>query len=404
MQLDTSIPLQARGPQIDSPVNALFNVARLRSAQTQVAEQQRQAAEQGALANVLRSPDTFGADGRFNRTALPAIAGASPGAALQYAGLANQQDASADQADVRRMQLAKQSMELQGRLLQGVRDEPSYQAAKQEAARFGMDVSQLPASYDPAFVQQALARTMSQMEQFDMLYKQHVMNGLSAPQQSSAGFFQTDKTGNVRMVNGPDGKPLMPVTIDPNAQGNVSKAKAFGTAQGKADAENQQGFGQAEATANQIMGVIDQAINHPGRGYATGTSSMLPIVPGTNAADFNAVLDQIKGQAFLQAFESLKGGGQITEVEGTKATQAIARLERSQSEGEFVKSLQELRGIVANGLERARRKAGEAASSTGTGPATAPAAAPAREVARRGRTADGRQVVEYTDGTREVVQ
>lgn len=401
MQLDTSIPLQARGPQIESPLNSLYSVARLRSAQAQLGEQERQAAERGALANVLRSPDTFGADGRFNRSALPAIAQASPGAALQYAGLANQQDASADQAEVRRMQAAKQSMELQGRLLQGVRDEPSYQAAKQEAARFGLDVSQLPASYDPAFVQRALSRTMSQMEQFDMLYKQHTMNGLSAPQQSSAGFFQTDKAGNVRMVNGPDGKPLMPVTLDASGQGAVAQAKARGTAQGKAQVENEQGFGQAEATANQIMGVIDQAINHPGRGYATGASSMLPIIPGTDAADFNAVLDQIKGQAFLQAFESLKGGGQITEVEGTKATQAIARLERAQSEGEFVKSLQELRGIVSNGLERARRKAGEAATPAAT---AAPAAAPAREVARRGRLPDGRQVVEYTDGTREVIQ
>ena len=124
-----------------------------------------------------------------------------------------------------------------------------------------------------------------------------------------------------------------------------------------------------------LPGVIDQAINHPGRGYATGASSMLPILPGTDAADFRAVLDQIKGQAFLQAFESLKGGGQITEVEGQKATQAIARLDRAQSEAEFVKSLQELRGIVASGLERARRKAGAAGQQTGAqpgGPASRP--------------------------------
>ena len=401
MALDTNIPLSIRPPQIESPQNVLMNSLRLQAAQSQLGEQQRMSAERNALADVLRSPDTFGADGRFNRAALPAIAQASPGATLQYAGLANQQDASADVADARRMQLAKQNMELQGRLLQGVRDEPSYQAAKIQAQQYGIDVSQLPPNYDPAFVQQALARTMSQMDQFDMLYKQHVMNGLSAPQQSSAGFFQTDKAGNVRMVNGPDGKPLMPVTLDASGQGAVAQAKARGTAQGKAQVENEQGFGQAEATANQIMGVIDQAINHPGRGYATGASSMLPIIPGTDAADFNAVLDQIKGQAFLQAFESLKGGGQITEVEGTKATQAIARLERAQSEGEFVKSLQELRGIVANGLERARRKAGAAAAPA---MAAAPSAGPTREVARRGRLPDGRQVVEYTDGTREVLQ
>lgn len=412
MQLDTNLALQARAPQIESPLNSLFNVARLRSVEAQAAEQQRQVAEQGALANVLRAPNTFGADGRFNRSALPAIAQASPGAAIQYAGLANQQDASADQGAVRRMQLAKQNMEMQGRLLQGVNDESTYQSAKQAAAQAGMDVSQLPPSYDPAWVTQARARTMSQLDQFEMLYRQQMMDlqrdrlardtkNFGSPVQTNRGLVQTNASGEQNWIVDSDGQRVMPTSIDAAGQGAVAQAKARGTAQGKAQVDNEQGFGQAEATANQIMGVIDQAINHPGRGYATGATSMLPIIAGTNAADFNAVLDQIKGQAFLQAFESLKGGGQITEVEGTKATQAIARLERSQSEGEFVKSLQELRGIVANGLERARRKAGAAAAPAAT---SAPAAAPAREVARRGRLPDGRQVVEYTDGTREVIQ
>ena len=379
MALDTNIPLQIRPPQIESPQNVLMNAVRLQAAQGQLGEQQRMTSERNALADVLRQPGTFGEDGRFNRSALPAIAAAAPESALQYAGLANQQDALADQGQLRRMQLAKQNMEVQGRLLQGVRDESTYQSAKQAAAQAGLDVSQLPPNYDPAWVQQALARTMSQSEQFDMLYRQQMMqlqqdrmmldrSGLSAPQQSSQGYFQTDKAGNVRMTVGPDGKPLMPVTLDAGGQGAVAQAKAYGTAQGKSQAENQQGFGQAEATANQILGVIDQAISHPGRGYATGASSMLPILPGTNAADFNAVLDQIKGQAFLQAFESLKGGGQITEVEGQKATQAIARLDRAQSEGEFVKSLQELRGIVSGGLERARRKAGPAGQQSDAQP------------------------------------
>ncbi|WP_088147016.1 hypothetical protein [Achromobacter denitrificans] len=409
MQLDTNIALQARGPQIESPINTLFNVARLRSAQAQLGEQERQAGERNALAGVLRSPDTFGADGRFNRSALPAIAQASPGAALQYAGLANQQDASAGQGELRRMQVAKQNMEMQGRLLQGVNDESTYQSAKQAAAQAGMDVSQLPASYDPAWVNQARARTMSQLDQFDMLYRQQMMElqrdrlardtgNFSAPVQTNRGLVQTNARGEQKWLED-NGERVLPASIDPNAQGSVAQAKARGTAQGKAQVENEQGLGQAEATANQIMGVIDKAINHPGREYATGLSSMAPIIAGTDAADFNTVLDQIKGQAFLQAFQSLKGGGQITEVEGTKATQAIARLDRAQSEEEFVKSLQELRGIVEAGMERARRKAG-----AGNAPLTPPAAPQARQVARRGRLPDGRQVVEYTDGTREVIQ
>ena len=81
---------------------------------------------------------------------------------------------------------------------------------------------------------------------------------------------------------------------------------------------------------------IDGLANHPGLSSAVGMR--VPgwsYVPGTEAANFASRLDQLQGQAFLQAFESLKGGGQITEVEGKKATDAIARLSQNQSEAAF---------------------------------------------------------------------
>lgn len=109
------------------------------------------------------------------------------------------------------------------------------------------------------------------------------------------------------------------------------------------------------ASANAQLRVIDQALNHPGRETATGLSSMIDPrnrVPGTDATDFQVLLDQIGGAAFLQGFESLKGGGAITEVEGKKAEQAIARLNRAQSDAEFKRSLEELRSVMAAGQAR----------------------------------------------------
>lgn len=108
------------------------------------------------------------------------------------------------------------------------------------------------------------------------------------------------------------------------------------------------------AAANQIA-VIDKALKHPGRSTATGLSGALDprnFVPGTDATDFRAVLDQIGGSAFLQAFEILKGGGAITEVEGKRATDAIARLSRAQSDEEFVTSLNDLRKVMTDGYKR----------------------------------------------------
>ena len=121
--------------------------------------------------------------------------------------------------------------------------------------------------------------------------------------------------------------------------------------------------------ANQIA-VIDKALQHPGRKTATGLSGTVDprnYIPGTDATDFRVVRDQIGGAAFLQAFESLKGGGQITEVEGRKATEAIARLNTTQSDKEFEQSLKDLRQVMQIGYKRlaGREHGGSSASGGG---------------------------------------
>jgi hypothetical protein len=58
-------------------------------------------------------------------------------------------------------------------------------------------------------------------------------------------------------------------------------------------------------------------------------------------------IKQLGGGAFLQAFESLKGGGAIQEQEGAKATAALARLANlQQGEKGFREALKEFRDEV----------------------------------------------------------
>jgi hypothetical protein len=109
-------------------------------------------------------------------------------------------------------------------------------------------------------------------------------------------------------------------------------------------------------TASYMDDLLEKTKTHPGRQYATGKSSILPKVPGTAPADFQVLLDQIGGQQFLQAFESLKGGGQITEVEGRKATEAMARMNPRQSEEAFLQGVNEFQSIVRSAKERANAK------------------------------------------------
>ena len=62
--------------------------------------------------------------------------------------------------------------------------------------------------------------------------------------------------------------------------------------------------------------------------------------------------------SFLQAFQGLKGGGQITEIEGAKATAALNRMSLAQSEAEFIKAAREFEENVTKGMELARKRAG----------------------------------------------
>lgn len=116
---------------------------------------------------------------------------------------------------------------------------------------------------------------------------------------------------------------------------------------------------QTLATADQTLSVIDQAMNHPGLATLTGLSGRIDpraMIPGTDAADARALLEQIQGATFLEAFNRLRGGGQITEVEGKKAENAIARLSTAQSDDAIRKSLGELRGIIENAKVQAVNK------------------------------------------------
>lgn len=96
-----------------------------------------------------------------------------------------------------------------------------------------------------------------------------------------------------------------------------------------------------------MISSIDGILSDPALDSSTGMLSILQSVPGTPQRRFGARANQLEGQAFLQAFESLKGGGQITEIEGQKATQAIGRLDTAQSADDYRAALNELRDVLS---------------------------------------------------------
>jgi hypothetical protein len=147
-----------------------------------------------------------------------------------------------------------------------------------------------------------------------------------------------------------------------------SGAKAGASERAKTMVEKQTDLPRLEQNTADAIAVIDKLYKAPGLPHILGWYSKAPIVPGTDQAAADALAKQIQGQTFLQAFTSLKGGGAITEVEGSKAEAAIGRLQRSQSFKDYRAALKELKSVLTRGLERARRTAQGA--SQGAAPAT----------------------------------
>ncbi|MBK6347192.1 MAG: hypothetical protein IPF68_14915 [Bacteroidales bacterium] len=150
--------------------------------------------------------------------------------------------------------------------------------------------------------------------------------------------------------------------MDPKYQAS----KAGMIAAGKESALNQvkstQELPRVIQQGEQTIKLVDDLLNHPGFKMSVGKSapigSALSLVPGTDSASFDIALNQLKGKQFLEAFESLKGGGQITQIEGEKATQAMSRMEKANTEDEFIRASREFQSIIQQGIGRAKAKAG----------------------------------------------
>jgi hypothetical protein len=141
---------------------------------------------------------------------------------------------------------------------------------------------------------------------------------------------------------------------------------------GEAAAEAITDVGGAVAKAQRAIDLIDEIAQDPALPSITGMvqgniPAGTPLIGGGQAGiDLNAKILQLQGTAFLEAFESLKGGGAITEIEGTKAEQAIARLQRAQSLEGYQAALKDLRDVIENGKIRAQERAAKASGEGGT--------------------------------------
>jgi hypothetical protein len=127
----------------------------------------------------------------------------------------------------------------------------------------------------------------------------------------------------------------------------------------KAMSEFEKNYGSQRDAMQGRIKVIDDMLAKPGLDANLGLGSLIPNRPGSEASDAAPYIEQIKGGQFLEAYNTLKGGGQITEVEGKKAEAAIARMQTNQSPESFRAAALEFRDVIQGALDRQNRKAQE---------------------------------------------
>ena len=127
-------------------------------------------------------------------------------------------------------------------------------------------------------------------------------------------------------------------------------------AQGQAKA--QLALPNSANTLQQISENIDKALTHPSLDKVIGPVDSRTYTFMPKSVEAESILDQIKGQTFLTAYDSLRGAGAITEQEGAAAKAAYNRLQRTDmGEKEYRKALGEFKKEVSVLQDIVQRKA-----------------------------------------------
>lgn len=116
----------------------------------------------------------------------------------------------------------------------------------------------------------------------------------------------------------------------------------------------------AQSSIDTTRATINNVLTHPGFNKAVGIKSSFPTIPGSDAADFEAVLETLKSQQFLSGVQNLKGMGALSDAEGAKINNSISNLTLKQSPESLRKNL----GIALETLDNAQKRLGKQYANT----------------------------------------
>ncbi|MGO7157032.1 transglycosylase SLT domain-containing protein [Rhizobium leguminosarum] len=202
------------------------------------------------------------------------------------------------------------------------------------------------------------------------------------PGSTAAPTTRTVDTGTELITLGPGGQEVKRTTKE---NYEAAKDTAQGSTEGKAAGDAVSSLPSDLMQADQTIKNIDELLTSKGLNSIVGSVDQFrpSWTMGADGRDALTRLKQLQGGAFLQAYGLLKGGGQITEVEGGKAQDAMARMDRSLDEPHFRAALKDFRDAVEQGVAKMKERAKVAAPSAPADPAVVPTDVPGVTIRRR---------------------
>ena len=379
MPIDPSIPLQAQTVKLESPMNQLAMMGDA----MKIGEMQRGVETQNKLRQLYSEGIDVGTPEGFKK-----VAAIDPATALKL------------RADA-----------LQGRKLEGDITKTGFEIDEKKMGLFKQRIADLSFNPSNANIQAHLEDSVKRGEITPQIAQQQFAQATAVPIDKRPDYFtqmgmkveqraqSIEQARHNRTTEGTAAGHLdvarenLAAQNNPELQANLAAAKASGTTKGKAIATAEINLPGAIATGEELQrkiyemvgkppvykdGKLVQAGTAPHAGFkgavgmgswkTLGIPGVEQLMPGSAAANFKARFDEVMGGAFEEAYNTLKGGGSITEKEGEKATAAKTRMRLAQSEQEFITAAREYADVVNKGIQRAKAKAsGGSASPAASG-------------------------------------
>lgn len=109
---------------------------------------------------------------------------------------------------------------------------------------------------------------------------------------------------------------------------------------------------QEQKTIAGTLSTINKIITSPGLSGFSGLDSFRRLIPGTEAANVAAYIEQLQSQNFLTAVDQMKGMGALSENEGKKLSASVAALSPSMTDEAIKAELDSIQTQLASALER----------------------------------------------------